>query len=244
MSPPDVTILTGTHLVEAVLRHGRAQPSEIAVLRGGSARGLSRIVKLAQSLGIAVRWLEEDAMRELTGQSVEIAAVLAERPEAHAEDVLTDDGAPLFAIAVEGVEDPHNLGDILRTALAAGVDFAIVDQHAANMPREMLARSSAGASECLPLVFTRDLAGELATLSAHGVAVCAATCGDGEDLFQADFPARVAFVVGGEHRGLSKHVLDRCDRHVTIPTSPAVQSLSAAASAAVILFEAARKRMR
>jgi len=242
MSPPDVVILTGAHLVETVLRHGQARPSEIAVLRGGSARGLSRMVGLAESLGITVSWLEEDGMRELAGEPVEIAAALPNRTEVHSQDMLTDDAAPLFAIAVEGVEDPHNLGDILRTAFAAGVDFAILGPHAATMPRLMLARNSAGASECLPLVFSHDLAEELETLRAHGVAVCAATCDDGENLFEADFPARVAFVVGGEHRGVSKHVLDRCSRHINVPMSRAVQSLSAPASAAVILLEAARRR--
>ena len=242
MTPPEPAILTGLHLVEVVLRHGRARPSEVVVLRGGSSRGLSRLVRLAETSAVPVRWLEPDGMRELTGGAAEVAAVLARRDAPRLEDVLTDNAGPVLAVVVEGVEDPHNLGDILRTALAAGATLAVLDSHARSMSRDALARSSAAASECLPLVFTDDLAAELDALNARDVTTVATTPSGGEDLFDAALGDRIALVIGGEHRGLSKHILDKCQRHVTIPTSSAVQSLSAAASAAVVLFEAVRRR--
>ncbi|KPJ52134.1 MAG: hypothetical protein AMS16_06825 [Planctomycetes bacterium DG_58] len=243
MSPPDAAILTGTRLVEIVLRHGRRKPVEIVVLKEGSARGLSRVVRLAEETRIPVRWLDADVMHEFTGRpSAEIAAVLGEREALRTEDLLTDDAAPALVLVLEGIEDPHNLGDILRTALAARVDLVILDEHAGAMPRDLLARSSAAASECLPLVFTGNLANELDVLHARRVTTTAAVPTGGENLFEARFPERLAPVVGGEHRGLSKRVLDKCRRRVTIPTSPEVQSLSAASSAAVMLFEVVRKR--
>ena len=245
MSPPDAPILTGTRLVEIVLRHGRMKPVEIVVLKGGSARGLARVVRLAEETHIPVRWLDVNVMHELTGEpSAEVAAVLGDRETLRTENLLTNNAAPVLVLALEGIEDPHNLGDVLRTALAARVDLVILDQHARAMPRDVLARSSAAASECLPLVFTGDLATELDIFHARGVTTTAAVATGGENLFEAKLPPRLALFVGGEHRGLSRRVLDKCRRRVTIPTTPEVQSLSAASSAAVLLFEAGRQRRR
>jgi tRNA G18 (ribose-2'-O)-methylase SpoU len=151
-------------------------------------------------------------------------------------------GIPSFVIALEGIEDPHNLGDVLRSAFAAGADVAVLDSRARAMPRDVVARSSAGASECLPLVFADQLAHALAQLRSLGVEPVAATLEEGDDAFRMKWPARLALVIGGERRGLSRATLDACPRRVTIPMSRGLQSLSAAAGAAVLLFEAARRR--
>jgi len=236
------TVITGIHLAETLLRCGRTRPEEVSVLRGGSARGLARVVKLAEREGPPVRWVDASTMQELTGNpSTEIALTLAERETLQLEDALPDDGTSALGLVLEGVEDPHNVGEILRTAWAAGVRLAVLEAHAACLARDVLARSSAGASECLPIVFTDDLVGSLGTLDALSVETVAAMPDASERLFDAAFSERVVVVVGGEHRGLSRHVTDACKRHVTIPTTGEVQSLSATSSAAVILFELVRR---
>ncbi len=226
MSLVDPVILTGAALVEAVLRHGRAKPEELIVPRGGSTRGLARLVSTAESKGVPVRWTEE------AEGGVSLRLGLREA------DPL---GTPSLVLAIEGIEDPHNLGDVLRTAFAAGADAAVLDAHARAMPRDLVARSSAGASECLPLVFADTIAHALAELRALGVEPMAATAEGGEDAFRAKWPARVALVVGGERRGLSRATLDACPRRLTLPMRNEADSLSAAAGAAVLLFEWARR---
>lgn len=243
MSTPGPTLLSGAHLVETVLRHGRRKPVELVVLRGGSSRGLARTVKLAQQRGVPVRWADRDAVSAITGDpSADVAAAMPERESLGPAEVLPKADADVLVLALEGVEDPHNLGEILRTAMAARVDAVVLEEHARNMPRELVARSSAGASECLATLFTDNLARTLVALREKSVRAVAAVPDGGESLFDAVLGGRVALVIGGERRGLSRRVLEACDRRLTIPSAGAVQSLGAVSSAAVMLFEMVRRR--
>jgi 23S rRNA (guanosine2251-2'-O)-methyltransferase len=244
MSIYDSVILSGVHVVETVLRHGREKPRELAVLRGGSVSGLSRIVRLAESAGVPVRWVDRAEMETLAGREpCDVALGLAGRKPLALDDVLRPDkSGPALLVVLAGVEDPHNLGMILRTALAAHATAVILEKHAGLMPRDVLARSSAGASECLPLVFADDLAGALEALETKSVTTVATVSASGENLFRAKLPERLALVIGGEHRGLSRRVLEACRRKVTIPAADEVQSLPAAAAAAIAIFETVRRR--
>ena len=236
-------LITGNHLADVVLRYGRGAVGELVVVRGGSSRGLARVVKLAERSRVPVRWVDADAMRRLTGEaSADIALTLAERKPTVVDDVLPPAPDPALLLVLEGVEDPHNVGEILRTAWAADVHVVVLEHHAAAMPRDLLARSSAGASECLPLVFSANLPATLRSLRRFSVETLAASPEADERLFDVEFPDRVAVVVGGEHRGLSRAVASACARHVTVPTAREVQSLSASSSAAVMLFEMVRRR--
>jgi 23S rRNA (guanosine2251-2'-O)-methyltransferase len=244
MSICDPVILSGAHLVETVLRHGRTAPRELAVLRGGDANGLARIIRLAESAGVPVRWVERPEMETFAGkESGDLALSLPGRKPLEPDEVVPPGTSePVLLIVIDGVEDPHNLGMILRTALAANVSGVLLEKHASRLPRDVLARSSAGASECLPLVLTDDLVAALRTLEAKSVTTVATVSTDGENLFLAKLPNRLALVIGGERRGLSRRVLTACRRKVTIPTAQAVESLPAAAGAAILLFEIVRRR--
>jgi len=244
MSICDPVILTGVHLVETVLRHGRTKPRELAVLRGGSASGLARIVRLAESTGVPVRWLNRAEMESLAPKAPgEIALGLAERKPLELDQILRpEQPGSMLLVVIAGVEDPHNLGMILRTALAARAAAAILDEHALLMPRDLLARSSAGASECLALLLADDLVSTLDELEAKSVTTVAMVSARGEDLFQAKLPERLALVIGGERRGLSRRVLERCRRNVTIPMAEGLESLPAPAAAAIAIFEIVRRR--
>jgi 23S rRNA (guanosine2251-2'-O)-methyltransferase len=221
-------VLSGAHLVETVLRHGRAKPDELLVRRGGSSKGLSRLVSLAESKGVSVRFVDGE-------MDSDVAVSLPAR----SADGITDAS---LVLACEGIEDPRNLGDVLRSALAAGADVAVLDAHAREMPRDVVARSSAGASECLRITFADDLAAELARLRSLGIEPVAAAAEGGEDAFRMKWPAKLALVIGGERRGLSRATLEACPRLVTIPMPAGLQSLSASAGAAVLLFDATRRR--
>ena len=243
MSLADPVILSGARVADAVLRHGLAKPAELVVLRGGSSRGLARLVSTAESKGVAVRFVDAAEMELLTaGESRDVALSLGLREDVALDSAVPAPPAPALVLALEGVEDPHNLGAILRAAVAFGVDAAVLDGHAREMPRDVVARASAGMSECLPLVFADDLAHSLAELAAFGVESIAAEAEGGTAAFAMIWPARACLVIGGEHRGLSRSVLEACPRRVSIPMSPAVQSLPAVVAASVLVFEAARGR--
>ena len=243
MSQPNQSIVTGPFLVETLLRHGRVAPVEVTVVKGGSSRGLSRIVKRAESASVPLRWVSRDGMRELTcEEGHEVAATLGEHKVLTSSALLAEAPEPAFLLALEGIENPHNVGAILRTAWAAGVDGVVLVGHARSLPRDVLARSSAGASECLPLVFAQDFLATLRLLGDAGITCVAADPASKQDLFEADLPERLALVVGGEHRGLSRSVLDTCEVRVRLPMGKAVQSLPAATSAAVMLYEVVRRR--
>ena len=242
MSMAEPVILSGAHLVETVLRHGRARPDELLVLRGGSSKGLSRLATLAESKGVKVRMVDEMAALAGVAHPPSDAAVPSDVSLALPGREPADLASPSLVLACEGIEDPRNLGDVLRSAFAAGADSAVLDAHAREMPRDVVARSSAGASECLAVAFAEDLPAELARLRSLGVEPVAAVAEEGEDAFRMKWPAKLALVIGGERRGLSGGVLAACPRRVTIPMAKGAQSLSASAGAAVLLFEIARFR--
>lgn len=236
-------VVTGAHLVETLLHFGRTRLAEVLILRGGSARGLARIAGLADTAGVPVRWLDSAGMRKATSEDgPQVAAALAERGTVELESVVPSAPTPASLLVVEGVEDPFNLGMILRTALAAGVSAAVLDEHARAMSREALARSSAGASECLPLVFSEDIPVTIAGLGKFSVTSVAAVPEGGVNLFEARLAERVAIIVGGERRGLSKHLLATVMVKVTIPMSRELESLPAVVGAAVMLYEVLRRR--
>jgi tRNA G18 (ribose-2'-O)-methylase SpoU len=208
---------------------------------GAAARAAGRAGACGSPRGLGERWVERAETETAAGEEpVEVALTLAERtPTPLDEAVPAGAPGPVLLVVMAGVEDPHNLGTILRTALAAGAAAVVLEKHASNLPRDVVARSSAGASECLPLVLADDLALTLEVLEAKSVTTVAEACAEGEDLFSAKLPERIALVIGGERRGISRRVLEACRRTVTIPTAEAVQSLPAAA---IAMFEIVRRR--
>jgi 23S rRNA (guanosine2251-2'-O)-methyltransferase len=240
MSLIDPVILSGARLVEVALRHGLARPVELVVLRGGSSRGLARLVADAESKRVPVRFVDAAELDRM--ESRDVALALGPRETATLESALSASPARALVLALEGVEDPHNLGAILRAAAAFGANAAVLDRHAREMPRDVVARASAGASECLAIVFADDLSRALDGLRALDVECVAATADDATSAFEMQWPARACLVIGGERRGLSRATLDACPRRVTIPMAPTVDSLPAVVSASALLFAFARQQ--
>ena len=236
-------IITGATLVDMLLRHARPKPKALLVLTGGSSRGLAKIVKLAEYAAVSVRWVERDEMNKLTDDdSVEVAVISGERPIRSLAEVTPAPERSALLLALVGVEDPYNVGMILRTAWAAHVDGVILENHAKELPRNLLARSSAGASECMPIVFCDNMVDSLSELATLGVTTCAADDDGTQSIYTTERPSRIAFVIGGERRGLSRAVASACERSIYIPMAQPVKSLCAVSSAAILLFEQVRRR--
>jgi 23S rRNA (guanosine2251-2'-O)-methyltransferase len=155
---------------------------------------------------------------------------------------LQAESEPGFLLVLDGIQDPQNLGAIVRSAEAAGVHGCILPRDRAAGVGPAAVRASAGATEHLPIGRVTNLAAFLEFLRGHGFWVVGTDATQGRALFGADLRGPVALVIGGEDRGLRPLTRRRCDMVVRIPSRGRVASLNASAAAAVCLFEIARQR--
>ena len=151
-------------------------------------------------------------------------------------------GEAPFLIALDGVEDPRNLGAVIRTAEAAGAHGVIIPRRRAAGLGPTVVRAAAGATAYLPVVGVVNLVAALERLKSDGVWVVGADAGASERYDAGALVPPVTLVVGGEGRGLHRLVRERCDRIVRIPLWGRVDSLNVSVAAALLLYEVARRR--
>ncbi len=233
----------GTTLVEGV------EETRRAIAAGADVRGLYVAVDAAGAplvddvpvsgdlpvVGLDVGLFERLAVR---GAGAGVIAEVADPTVT--VDALRLPADPLVLV-VEGVEKPGNLGAMLRTADAVGVDAVIIADPTTDATNPNVVRASLGCLFTVPVAVT-DTPGAIAFLAERGIAVCAALVDAREVLWDVDLAGAVAVVIGTEHDGLSEPWRDAATRPVRIPMAGAADSLNAATSAAVILYEAARQR--
>ena len=236
-------VLTGIHSVREALRAGRPL-DRILLARGRHGQRLEEIVRLARAQGVPVRFEDRAQLDRVAGtlQHQGVVALLAARPTVALEDLLRRPSPAGLLVLLDGIEDPHNLGAILRTALAAGADGVVLPERRSAGLTDTVARVSAGALEHLPVARVKNLARALETLKQAGYGLIglderAATPSTGVDL-----TAPVGLVLGNEGRGLHELVRERCDFLVSIPTTGPVRSLNVSVAAGIVLFEAVRQR--
>ncbi len=152
-------------------------------------------------------------------------------------------GETPLIIVLENVQDPGNLGTILRTAEAAGVTGILMSEGCADIYNPKVTRSTMGSIFRVPFVYTSDLAGALKELKSRGVKLYAAHLQGSEDLYTQSYTNPSAFLVGNESRGLTAETAALADKAVRISMSGEVESLNAAIASAVMMFEAKRQRM-
>ena len=150
---------------------------------------------------------------------------------------------PLFAI-LDGLQDPHNFGAVIRSAHVLGVDALFVPSHGQVEVTVQVARSSAGAVNHLPIAQADDLLQLAAQLRSRGIRLFGASQNASRPLFECDFSGPTAIVIGNEGSGIQPDLLAACDELVTIPQFGVVESLNAAVSAGILFYEAQRQRAR
>ncbi len=157
------------------------------------------------------------------------------------ESLVLSRGRSLRLLALDGVEDPRNLGACLRTADAAGVDAVVVPKDRAAKLTATAIKAATGAAETVPLLRAPNLARMLAWLKDAGVWVVGADASARRSLYQAKLAAPVVLVLGGEGRGLRRLTRDTCDEIVSIPMAGAVASLNVSVATGIVLFELLRQ---
>jgi 23S rRNA (guanosine2251-2'-O)-methyltransferase len=235
--------LAGIHAVEEALIAG--QPlNRILIARGQHGERIQKILDLARSRGVPVRFEERAQLDHATGSERHqgIVAFAAARPAVELEDLLGSADANQLLVLLDGVEDPHNLGAIVRTALAAGAAGIVIPERRSAGLTDTVARVSAGALAHLPVARVKNLARAMEQLKEASFWVLGLDERAEKNYTEVDYKGRVGIVMGSEGTGLHELVRKRCDFVVSIPTSGPVGSLNVSVAAGIVLFEAVRQR--
>lgn len=246
-APPTDHPLVGRRPVLEALRAGRPI-SRVLISLTARVRGpLHEIVEEARIRRIPVQTVYPRRLDAL-GRGIPhqgVAALGAIQALVELEDLLRrahDRGEAPFLMILDGIEDPQNLGAVIRTAEAAGAHGVVIPRRRAAGLSPAVARAAAGATAYLPVAGVTNLAAALERLKAEGVWVIGADADASDRYDDGALAPPVALVLGGEGRGLHRLVRERCDRIVRIPLRGRVQSLNVSVAAALLLYEAARRR--
>lgn len=235
--------LLGIHAVEEALAAGRPL-NRIVIARGQHGGRIQKIVDLARSRGVPVRFEDRAQLDRAAGSQRHqgVMAFAASRAAVELEDLLAGAGQSQLLVLLDGVEDPHNLGAIVRTALAAGAAGIVIPERRAAGPTETVLRVSAGALAHLPVAHVKNMARAMEQLKETGYWLVGLDTRAEKQYTEVDYRGRVAIVMGSEGAGLHELVRKRCDFVVSIPMSGPVGSLNVSVAAGIVLFEAVRQR--
>jgi 23S rRNA (guanosine2251-2'-O)-methyltransferase len=234
--------VVGVHPVREALR-ARRPLENVTIAKGSSGARIQEIVDLCRERGIPVRFEPRDALDRISKGAPHqgVIAFGAAREYADLESVL--ETAQLLVI-LDGVEDPHNLGAIIRTAHAAGADAVVVPERRAAPLTETVDKAAAGALEYLPIARVTNLNQAIERLKKQHFWIYGLD-ERGEQLYDdVDFATPSAIVLGGEGKGLHQTVQKHCDVLVRIPMAGVVSSLNVSVAAGIILFEWRRRAAR
>jgi 23S rRNA (guanosine2251-2'-O)-methyltransferase len=236
----------GRNPVLELLRSGTRRADEVAVL-AGAAGPLSEVVALARRAGIKVSFRTREQLTAMAGslQHQGVVARVAAADYVDLDDLLEIPRArtqPAFFLALDRVQDPRNLGALLRSAEAFGVHGIIVPKHHAVGLTDAAVRTAMGAAQYVPVARETNLVSAMEVIKKSGIWVYGATVGEGVVPWKADLTGPLCLVFGSEGAGLRPLVARACDVLLTIPMTGRVGSLNVAAAGAVLCYEVSRQR--
>ncbi len=236
--------IAGRNPVTEAIRAGR--PIDRILIQEGAGGAAGRVKKLAQESGIPVEIVpKRDIDKLAAGENHQgIVAFASAHEYASVDDIFTAAeaaGEAPFIVVLDGIEDPHNLGAILRSAECAGAHGVIIPSRNACGLTETVSKSSAGAVEYVPCAKVTNIARTLDDLKKRGIWIYACDM-DGETYYRQDMTGPCAIVIGAEGKGISRLVKEKCDFTVSMPLMGKIQSLNASNAACVLMYEIRRQR--
>jgi len=240
-------IIGGRNPVLEAIRAGRVI-QKILLARNISKQSFAtEIVQQAQSKGIPVEYVSAETLQEYSGigKNQGVIAYTVIKKYYSLEDLLRTShemGKPPFYCMLDGIEDPQNLGAIIRTAEASGTHGIIIRTRRAAGLTAAVARASAGAVEYVPVARVVNIAQTIVRLKENGIWVIGVDSSGREDYRHADFTSPVTIVIGGEGKGISELVKKRCDYLISVPMAGKISSLNASVAAALVMYEAFYQR--
>jgi len=237
-------LISGRNAVLETLKSGRPV-NRVLVADQMDPAFAAAVFKLCKEQGVPCRKLPKQQLQRLAGPGCQgIAAEAAAMEYADIPAMLAaakQRQEPPLIVVLDGVEDPHNLGAVIRTALAAGAHGLVIGKHRAAALNQTVMKTSAGAAAYLPVARVTNLNQALKELREAGLWLAAGDM-DGRLLWEVDLKGPLALVLGGEGRGVSPLVKKNCDMVAAIPMQGRIGSLNVSVSAAVLLYEAVRQR--
>ncbi len=238
-------IVYGVNPVMEALR-GNRKAFEL-FLAEGSDRRLDKLLQQAAEKGVPVRRRDRGALLRLAGSEHHQGAVLRVEPYPYAElsDVLDrwrSSGEPGLVVVLDGIQDPHNLGALIRSAACAGAHGIIIPQDRACGVTPTVEKVSAGGVEAVTLARVANISQALELLKKEGFWVYGAAGESGESLYRQKFLGHTVLVIGGEGEGMRPLVRKHCDLLISIPLKGSITSLNASVAGGIMLFEVLRQR--
>jgi 23S rRNA (guanosine2251-2'-O)-methyltransferase len=243
---PPIDRLTGINAVREALQ-AESAIDRIIIAKGRQDTRTEEIVQLARTRNIPVRFEDRSQIDRLANSKDHqgVVAIVAARAAGSLDDLLAHPapgGHGGIIVLLDGVEDPHNLGAVIRTALAAGAQGVVIPERRAVGLTDTVARASAGALAHLPIARVTNLVRAMEELKEAGYWLVGLDETSDQSYTQVDYTSPVGIVLGGEGKGLHELTRKRCDYVVSLPTKGPVKSLNVSVAAGVVLFEALRQR--
>ena len=239
-------ILLGRNAVREAIKSGRSI-NRILISEGSHGGSISEIINLAKERHLVLQSISTDKLDMLCGgqRHQGIAAYAAPVDYVELDDILNlakDRGEDPFLILLDELEDPHNLGAILRTADAVGAHGILIPKHRSCPLSSVVAKTSAGAVEYVPVARIGNVSQTLENLKKQGLWVAGADMDGTENYYEANLTGPIVLVIGSEGHGVSRLTKEACDFIVKIPMRGKVNSLNASNAAAILAYEILKQR--
>ncbi len=242
-------ILSGIHPVIEALKANRRKFFKIFIKKNlkRSRPEINAFFKHIDHMNCEFEYVDTRLLDELTNNAKHqgIAARVSAFPVMNNNDFFArveKSEKPPFVLILENIEDPHNFGALIRTALCAGADYIMIPKDRSVAPVPSVSRSSAGAMEYAEICLITNTASTIRKLKDKGAWIAGLDASGETSLFDTDFSGFFALVVGGEHKGIRPLVKKECDFLISIPMQGKINSLNASVAGGIVLYEAFRKR--
>lgn len=238
-------LIMGRNPVIEALKSGRSV-NKVLISEGVNQQTLRQIEQASRSTGAVIQKVPKNKLDQLVGGNHQgVIAYVAAYQYASLNELYDRahqrNEAPFFII-LDGLEDPHNLGSIMRTADATGAHGIIIPKRRSVGLTATVAKTSAGAIEYVPVVRVTNIADTIDELKAQNIWIVGTEADSQEDYRSLDGETSIALVIGNEGKGMSRLVKDKCDWTVSLPMCGKVSSLNASVASGLLLYEIYRKR--
>ena len=240
-------LIYGRNAVLEALRAGRCI-DKLFVAQGDNKGSVGKIIAMAREAGVPVKDVAPQKLDAMCGggshQGVAMSVAAVEYGEI--EDIYRiakERDEALFVVVADEIEDPHNLGAIIRTAECAGAHGVIIPKRRSAGLSPTVYKASAGAASHIPVVRVANITAAIGELKGHGVWVYCADM-DGKSWCEVDYSGAVALVVGSEGSGVGRLVREQCDFIVSLPLRGKINSLNASVAGGIVMYEIARQRLK
>ena len=240
-------MVAGRNAVMEALKGSRSV-NKLMIANGSTEGSIKEIIAVAKDKGVNIQYWDRSKLDSIA-RGIRHQGVLAQvAPVQYAEledilQVAKDRNEPPFIVLLDELEDPHNLGAILRTADAAGVHGVLIPKHRSCPLSATVAKTSAGAVEHVPVARVGNLVQTIKKLKQEGLWVAAADM-DGKDYYDTDLTGPLLLIIGSEGQGVGRLVKEQCDFVVRIPMAGKINSLNASVAGSILMYEAMKQRRK